>query len=1011
MDFSAIFAQHRTRNLFFATISFTYAFIIYFMTVAPTASFWDPAEYIAISHTLQVAHPPGSPFFALVGRVVSMFVPAEHVAFSINMISVVASSFTIMLLYLIVVRLIEEWRGPADDMDFMDQLGLYAGGLFAALTFTVSHTHWFNAVEAEMYASSMFFTAFVVWLALRWSAKHDQPYSERWLVLIAYLFGLGIGVHLLNLLALFFVGMIVYFKKVEFSIKTFLILIGVSIAGFLTIFPFTIINLPNIAGLIGPMTYGIVGPVKFLVFFVAVVAFGIYYTHKRGYRITNLVLLSYMMIIIGYSTYALVIIRSQAEPPIDENDPSTVEAFVSYLSRDQYGQTPILSGYSYNNSTGQLDRSEEVLFPRRHSSQPHHLEYYANFDSDLEFFLDYQINHMYMRYLFWNFIGREADIQDTGWYSGFSDTRHKDNPANSGYFYLPLLFGLFGLLYHFRNDWKRGLSVFALFMLTGLAIIFYLNQTPYEPRERDYAYVGSFFTFAIWIGLGGTGLIELIKNTIGKNKPVVFATLGLMFAAVPGWMLHQNWPSHDRSERYVARDYAYNLLNSVDKNAILFTNGDNDTFPLWYLQEVEGVRTDVRVVNLSLLNTDWYIRQLRDRQTHESLPLAITLTDEEIDQMTSRLELHDPGEIVIPVNKEFLGAVFEADSAQLEELSGEFFTSGNLPANVEVTEMLHNQIRMATPYSLPVDELDDEMRWHLQGRSAGRDGQGNERFYLQTQDRMVLELLQNNMWLRPIYFANTVSRDGQLGLDDYFQFEGKAFRIVPKQRPSGPFGYVDKEVHADRLNNFRFERWNSPTVYFDENIRRMLSNYRYGFTQLADAYMDEGDLESAAHWLKFGEEHIPFRNIENDWTIATLYAFRYMRTGEELHANNLAFFVAERLQHYLTYDINDLDNLEDRIDNLDQDISQARARARTERAQSLRNQQDRLLRQRENIVQDISFGVSRLTILQNIFFENGDEETAELLRLQVSNITGGRLNLPETLEESRSQIDQFGLGI
>jgi hypothetical protein len=1011
MDFSAIFAQHRTRNLFFATISFTYAFIIYFMTVAPTASFWDPAEYIAISHTLQVAHPPGSPFFALVGRVVSMFVPTEYVALSINMISVVASSFTIMLLYLIVVRLIEEWRGPADEMDLMDQIGLYAGGLFAALTFTVTHTHWFNAVEAEMYASSMFFTAFVVWMALRWSANHDKPYSERWLILIAYVFGLGIGVHLLNLLALFFVAMIVYFKKVQFSIKSFLILIAVSIAGFLSIYPVTIILLPKFAGLIGPMTYGLIGPITFIVLFVAAIAFGIYYTHKKGYRITNMLMLAYMMIIIGYSSYALVIIRSQAEPPIDENDPSTVEAFVSYLSRAQYGVTPLLSGYSYNNRTGQIDRSEEVLFPRRHSSQPHHLEYYANFNSDLDFFLNYQINHMYMRYLFWNYIGREADIQDTGWYSGFTDTRHKDNPANSGYFYLPLIFGLLGLLYHFRYDWRRGLSIFALFILTGLAIIFYLNQTPYEPRERDYAYVGSFFTFAIWVGLGGTGLIELLKNSLGNNKPAVIALLAAMFVAVPGWMLHQNWPSHDRSERYVARDYAYNLLNSVEENAILFTNGDNDTFPLWYLQEVEGIRTDVRVVNLSLLNTDWYIRQMRDRQTHESLPLAITLTDEEIDEMTARLELHDPGEISIPVRKDLLTAVFEADAGQLENPDGEFFTGGGLPDDIELTEMLHNQIRMATPYSLPVEELDDDVRWYLQGRSAGRDSQGNERFYLQTQDRMVLELLQNNMWLRPIYFANTVSRDGQLGLENYFQFEGKAFRIVPKQREVGPFGYVDKEVHADRLSRFKFTKWNSPTVYFDENIRRMLGNYRYGFTQLADAYMDAGDLESAAYWLKFGEEKIPFRKVENDWTVATLYAFRYMRVNEELHANNLAFFIAERLKHDLTYDIKDLDEIEDKIDELDEQISRARARARTERAQSLRNRQDSLVRQRESIIRDISFAVSRLTILQNIFFENDDEETAEMLRLDVNFITGGRLELPETIEESREQINQFGLGI
>lgn len=1009
MNFSTIFAQHKTRNIFFATISFLYAFIIYSLTVAPTASFWDPAEYIAISHTLQIAHPPGSPFFALVGRVVSMFIPTEYVALSINMISVTASSFTIMLLYLIVVKLISEWRGSPDEMGFMDLAGLYGGGLFAAFTFTVTHTHWFNAVEAEMYASSMFFTALVVWMALQWASNHHKPYSERWLVLIAYMFGIGIGVHLLNLLAIFFVAMIFYFKKFTFSIKTFLYMVGLSVAGFLTIYPLTIILIPNFAGQIGGITYGLIGAFTFIVLFGLAVAFGVYYTHKKGYRVANLVLLSYAMIMIGYSSYALVMIRSQAEPPIDQNSPSDVQAFVNYLNRDQYGTAPLIRGNTFDARTGTIDRSAEVLFPRRHSSQPHHLEYYANFGSDLDYFLSYQVNHMYMRYLFWNFIGREADIQDTGWNSGFSDTRHKDNTANTAYFYLPFLFGLLGMLFHFRHDWRRALSVFALFILTGLAIIFYLNQTPFEPRERDYAYVGSFFAYAIWVGMGATALMELLKSAVKNSKPAAFGTLGVIFLAVPGWMLTQNWPSHDRSENFVARDYAYNLLNSVEQNAILFTNGDNDTFPLWYLQEVERVRTDVRVVNLSLLNTDWYIRQMRDRQAHESLPLAITLSDEEIDQMTSTLELHIPDERIIPVNKDLLRSVFEADLSQLEDTTTAFFREGGIPDDVQMSQMLHNQILMATPFSVPVDGLDDEMRWFLQGRSAGRDGQGNERFFLQTQDKMVIHLLENNMWLRPIYFANTVARSGQLGLDDYFQFEGKAFRVMPVRRQAGPFGYVDAEVHADRMGNFRFERWNSPTVYFDENIRRMLGNYRYGFTQLADEFISRGDYESAAYWLKFGEDKIPFRKIEHDWTVATLYAFRYMRVGEELRANNLAFFIAERLKHDLRYDIKDLDEVEEQISSLEENIREARSRARTERAQTLRNRQDRLVRKRESIIQDVSFSVSRLTILQNVFFENEDDLTADMLRFDVETITGGRLGLPETIEESRQQIRQFGL--
>ena len=1011
MDFTSFFAQHRSRNIFFALLSFSYAFIVYTLSVSPTASFWDPAEYIAISHTLQVAHPPGSPFFAIVGRIVSMFVPSEYVAFSINMISVTASAFTIMLLYLIVVRLIEEWRGSADEMDFMDQFGLYAGGLIAALTFTVTHTQWFNAVEAEMYASSMFLTALVVWMALRWSAYHDQPYSERWLVLIAYTFGIGIGVHLLNLLALFFVAMIVYFKKQSFSILSFLAMTGIAIVGFLSIYPVTIINLPDFAGRVGGMTYGLINSFTFVALFVSVLAFGIYYTHKKGMRIANIVVLAYMMIIIGYSSYALVIIRSQAGPPIDQNDPSTVEAFVSYLSRDQYGQSPLLKGNTYNDRTGNIDRSEEILFPRRHSSQPNHLEYYALFDSDMQYFWNYQINHMYLRYFNWNFIGREADIQNTGWYSGFTETRHSDNPANSGYFYLPFLFGLLGLVYHYRNDWQRATAVTALFGLTGLAIIVYLNQTPMEPRERDYAYVGSFFAYAIWMGMGATAIFELLKKYIGDNRSAAYGLAGLMLFALPGWVAYQNWPSHDRSENYVARDYAYNLLNSLEENAIVFTNGDNDTFPLWYIQEVEGVRTDVRVVNLSLLNTDWYIKQIRDRQTHESLPLAINLTDEDIDRMTSQLELHNPGEIVLPVNKELLHSVFEATSDQLEDTTSTFYRQESPLAQLDMSDMLFNQIRMATPFSVPVDELDDEIRFYLEGRFAGQDNQGNPRFYLQTQDKMVLHLLENNMWLRPIYYANTVSRAGQLGLENYFQFEGKAFRVMPVRRDAGPFGYVNTKVHADRLGKFEFNQWNSPTVYFDENVRRMLGNYRYGFTQLADAFIREENIEDAAYWLSYGEDMIPFRTVEHDWTVAALYAFRYMRVNETDRAIDLSDFIAERLLHELRWDMRDLANLETRIDKLDEDVRRARAQARTDRAQTLNKQMQRLNQRREEKIEDISFTVSRLTILQNVYFELDEQEFAELLAIEINLITESRLSLPETIEESRSQIRRFGLEI
>src|SRR6056297_125278 len=1009
MDIASIFEQHRTRNIFFAIFAWITAFIVYTLTVSPTAPFWDPSEYIAVSHTLQVAHPPGSPFFAIVGRLFSMFMPADYVAWSINMIRVVASAFTIMLLYLITIRLIEMFRGPLDNADISDNIGSYGGAQLGAFTLMFSHTHWFNAVEAEMYASSTMLTAFVVWAVLRWSDEYENDYSERWIILISYIFGIGIGVHLLNLLAIFFIALIIYFRIYDFSVKSFLIAVGASVAAFFALYPITIINIPNIANQISDATYGLIGPFTYIAIILGGLIYGIYYTQKHNKRYLNIILLSYMMIMIGYSSYALILIRSQANPAIDQNDPSTLTEFVKYLSRDQYGTSPLLTGYTYNNRTGNIDRTDETLFPRRHSGQGRHLQYYNNFDSDWDYFWGYQVNHMYLRYFNWNFIGRESDIQDASWYSGLTESRHHENPANSYYFFFPLILGLIGMIYHFQKDWKRGLSVLALFFLTGLAIIFYLNQTPFEPRERDYAYVGSFFAYAIWVGIGLTGIMELVKQFVGNNKAVSYGVIAISFVAVPFWMLYQNWESNDRSDRYVPRDYAYNLLNSVEENAILFTNGDNDTFPLWYLQEVEGIRMDVRVVNLSLLNTEWYIKQLRDRKTHEALPLPIRFTDEEIDQMTSQLELHNPQEIVIPVDKQVLSTVFETDAQQIEADPESFRQT--VSTDAEVDQVLLNQIRMATSYSLPVEELDDEVRFYLEGRPAGRDQQGNMRYYLQTQDRVILELLRQNQWVRPIYFANTVSRSGLLNLEPYFQFEGKAFRVMPKRRQVGAFGHVEPEVHADRLGQFQFHKWNSPDVYFDENIRRMLGNYRYGFTQLADAYLERGDTESAAYWLKYGEDKIPFRNIENDWTVAALYAFRYMRVDEDDRANELAEFIQERLMEDLRYDMRDLDRLEIRIGNMEEEVQRARAQANTGKAQSLNREVQRLSQQRNNVIEDVSFTVSRLSILQNIYFETDRTEKAEELSIEVNIMTEGRLPIPENIEESRQQIERFGLEI
>lgn len=993
-----MFSDHKSTNRTLALFTFLATLILYTITMAPTASFWDSGEFIAVAHGLQVNHPPGAPFYSLIGRIFSMFMPASYVALSINFISALTSALTVMLLYLIIVRLVKEFRGSADELTSIDKIGMYGGALVGAFAFSVTDTFWFNAAEAEVYAPSMFFTAIVVWLALKWSEYHDEPYNERWLVLIAYMFGLALGVHLLNLLALFFVALIIYFKKKDFTLISFAITGAIASASFLVIYPFTVQMLPGIMENINQASYGLIGPITFIILVILSLAGGIYYTHKKQMRVANIVMLSYAMIMIGYSSYALIFIRSIADPPIDENDPETTQAFISYLEREQYGQTPLLTGYTFDNSIGSINQQEEVFFPRRYSGNGAHLQQYSNYSSDWEFFIDYQVNHMYIRYFNWNFIGRESDIQDTGWQAGFSESEYEDNPAHNSYFYLPFLLGLFGLIFHFQRDWRRALSVLVLFIMTGLAIIVFLNQTPMQPRERDYAYVGSFFAFSIWIGMGGVGMVELVKEHLKSNVTAAYAVLGILFFGIPGLMGYQNFDDHDRSNRYVAPDYAYNLLQSVAPNALIFTNGDNDTFPLWYLQEVEGIRTDVRIVCLSLLNTDWYIKQLRDQWSHESAPLPISLNDEEIEEMTASLSLHQPDTVSIPVNKDLLKSAFSDDSRYKETIGVKPDTSLEL-------------FREGVDFGIPVDSLDNQVSWYFEGRSAGTDAQGNPRYYTQVQDEVILDILKTNNWLRPVYFANTVSTTSQLNLQPYFRFEGKAFRVVPQRHEAGSFGWIDPDIHAERLRKFRFREWNNPDVYFDENIRRMLGNYRYSITELADKYRAIGKADSSRKWLRWGEEKIPFNFVDGNSAMNSmvLYAYSYAQVDDSTNALRLVETGKERLMEDLKDSIDEYDVIQGRIVDLNEEIKQARMNANMDKQQSLRNRVQQIISQRDTIARDINFAISHLTILQRIYYMQDKSEMAANLANEVNAITSNRIGLPVSEEENLQQFEQFGL--
>jgi len=989
-----MFSNHKSTNRTLALFTFLVALILYISTMAPTASFWDPGEFIAVAHGLEVTHPPGAPLFSLLGRLFSMFMPASYVAPSVNFISVLASALTIMLLYLIIVKLVQKWKGVVHEMASIDKIGMYGGALIGALTFAVTDSFWFNAVEAEVYASSMFFTAMVVWLALVWDEHHDEPNNERWLILITYLFGLALGVHLLNLLALFFVALIIYFRKYEFTIPSFLAAAGLSVVSFLVIYPFTLQTLPSIMEDVTYASYGLIGPIGFIVLVILILGWGIYYTHKNEYRMANIVLLCYAMILIGYSSYALIFIRSSANPPIDENDPETVQAFISYLKREQYGETPLFKGYDYSNEKGTIDRDQKVFFPRRYSTNPQHIQQYAQYSSDWDFFINYQLKHMYIRYFNWNFIGRDSDIQDAGWQAGFTKSQHEDNPAHNSYYYIPFLLGLLGMLFHFQNDWKRALSVLALFLFTGVAIIVFLNQTPMQPRERDYAYVGSFFAFSIWIGLGATGIVELVKQYFKSNNIVAYGALIVLFCGSPLLMGMQNYNDHDRSDRYVASDYAYNLLQSTAPNAIIFTNGDNDTFPLWYAQEVEGVRTDVRVVCLSLLNTPWYIKQLKNQWSHNSPPLPITLSDEQIDNIAPKL--YHPDTLNIPVNHDSLRKAFSSEKTYKKMIGVNPDTSVNFNLG-------------KIDYDIPVDSLDNRVSWYFQGRPAGRNQQGNKQYYTQIQDQVILNILRSNHWLRPVYFANTVSTQSQLNLQPYFRFEGKAFRVVPQRHNGNSYGWLNTKIHSSRLRKFRFRDWNKPGNYLDENIRRMLGNYRFSITELADKYLEKDEPDSANYWLKWGKKNLPFKVTDNDLSSIVLYAYNFAKAGNTDDAIDLTQKAKDKLLNNLKYGMSQFEGIVGELNQLNQETKEARKNANLDKRQELRSRIENVISRRKNVTRDISNSINFLTIAQRIYFIGGKDKEAKALADTVNQITGSRISIPETKEKNKAQIEKFGL--
>ncbi|MCH7782424.1 DUF2723 domain-containing protein [candidate division KSB1 bacterium] len=751
------------KNTYAAAFSFSAAFIVYFITMAPTVSYWDCGEFIASSITLGIPHPPGAPLFLLIGKLFSMSPVGADAAYRVNIISVLASAFTVMLLYLIIVRLIKEFAGKPDTLE--KEFSLYGGGIIGALTFAYTDTFWFNATEAEVYSLSMLFTALCIWLTLKWMENHNELRSLKYLIACSYLFGLAVGVHLLNLLIIPTIFLLVFFYDRKLAYNLLLGVFAIFIAlGF-------IVPLVSafISSFFGPGTpYPGAGQ-----WFLAIVLFIIILV-AQNYVEVNYKLWTVLgvLLVVGVSTYIMIYIRANLGPVINENDPSTLERFASYWNRDQYGQESLVA----------------TMFPRRAD------------------FISYQVNKMYVRYFAWNFIGKGTTLG--------MDRYIVEIISPKGLYFMPFLLGLTGLWYHFKRDWRRALAVMSVFIITGIAIIVYLNQPDPQPRERDYVYVGSYFAFAIWIGMSMGGLIHLAGKFLGNRssrKTIVYGSIvGFGFLLGPALEYRHNFDSHDRRGNYMAWDYSYNILQSCDPNAIIFTNGDNDTFPLWYLQEVEGIRKDVSIVNLSLLNTDWYIKQLRDANP----AVAISLTDAQIENLSYSLweERTITYPVPAPVYNDLINDVHEIFGLQ--------------PIASDTTFSFVFKPTVIQP--------------------NGSSG-------IRIQDIMIEHIIRENRWRRPVYFAITVSSSNKLGLDRNLRLEGLALKLVPF--PSNNIAVDD--LAGKLLETFKYRGINNPDVYHNKQKKDLLQNLRFAFISIANFYAGNNMPEEAVKFLDAMEERVP----------------------------------------------------------------------------------------------------------------------------------------------------------
>ncbi len=967
-------------------VVFAIAALVYTLTIEPTSSLWDCSEFIATSYKLEVGHPPGAPLFMMIARFFTIFAGPQHAAMMVNEMSALASAFTILFLFWSITHLARRiYDKQGHELSAAEVWTVIGAGAVGALAYTFTDTFWFSAVEGEVYALSSMFTALVFWAILKWENVADEPHSNRWLILIAYFMGLSIGIHILNLLTIPALVFVYYFKKypgVTFWGVVKATGVAVAILGVINalIIPYTVaigawVDRMFVNGMGLPVNSGLT---FFVLALFALLGCGIWYTHKKGKAVVNAILLCTTVIMIGFGSYASVVIRAAANPPMNSNNPNNPYALQSLLNRDQYGARPLLKGPMFSSppiaikektvySLGDDGKYEaartisgyeyppefEFFFPRLYSSKDSHVrdyktwvpdmtgkqvplynrdrsgniqyttDIYGNkvpafdetitvptFGDNLRYFFSYQLNFMYWRYFLWNFVGRQSDIQSTGeitngnWLSGikFIDQLYlgpqdnlpsemKDNRGRNTYFFLPFILGLIGLIYQLNRDKRNFTVVMWLFFMMGIALVLYFNSAPSEPRERDYVYAGSFYAFCIWIGFGVMWLADLFAKYMGGRTVAGAVSATLVCMTVPTILAAQNWDDHDRSHRYVARDIGWDYLQSALPNSIVMNYADNDAFPLWYNQEVEGVRTDVRVMNMSYLGADWYIDEMKTK-VNESDAVPFTLPRSKYVNTNDYVSVKDERKYPVAINQVIKFILSEEPNTKMTigHSKLDYINAKQILLPVNKINAVESGIVRKEDAHLMVDTVLIDIK---------KDN-------LTKDELMLLDLLAHFDWKRPLYFTQTHLLSS-LGLRDYLQFDGFAYRFVPIRTPAASsleVGRVDSEYLYDKLmNTFRYGNVKDPRVYCDYFVQHNYNaaQVRNGFARLAQQLVAEGDTVRAVAVLDRGVEELPFKQIRHSYIQTIPMIEAYYAAGATDKANAILADYAGSLKEYIRY--------------------------------------------------------------------------------------------------------------